>query len=114
MHTKQHDIMPVSCSIMSLCRISTLTMPFAGALLSTNQSLESGSHNAAGSKSFPSKPVKQQHCNGKQTAEGSVSGELSRREASSMHRQQMQWQRAGSRLQRTEVGMQEGSVSIEM
>ena len=89
-------------------------MPFAGASLSTNQPLESGPCNDADSKSSKSKPLQQQHCNGEQTAAKSASGDWSRREASSMHRQQVQWQRAGSRLQRTELEGQEGSVSIEM
>ena len=90
-------------------------MPFAGASLSTNQPLESTPCNFVDSKSSGSKPLQQQqHCNGEQTAAKSVSGDWSRREASSMHRQQVQWQRAGSRLQRTELERQEGSVSIEM
>ena len=89
-------------------------MQVAGASLSTNQPLESSPCNPVDSKSSRSRPLQQQRCNGKQTAAKSVSGAWSRREASSMHRQQVQWQRAGSRLQRTEFERQEGSVSIEM
>ena len=89
-------------------------MPFAGASLSINQPLQSVPCNAVNSKSSLGKPLQQQHCNGAQTAAKAVPGEWSLRETSSMHRQQVQWQRAGSRLQRTELGRQEGSVSIEM
>ena len=86
-------------------------MPFAGASLSTNQPLESSPCNAVGSKSSRSKPLQQQHCNDEQTAAKSVSGAFDQRETSSMQRQQVQWQRAGSRLQRTKFERQEGSVS---
>ena len=98
----------------SHCKACQYAVPFAGASLSTNQPLESSPCNAVGSKSSRSKPLQQQHCNDEQTAAKSVSGAFDRRETSSMHRQQVQWQRAGSRLQRAEFERQEGSVSIEM